>query len=700
MKRSLLKITAAIFCILFAAGTAVIVSAEIPYDSYTYWSDINDENKASYNRAMYTAESLLNADSLGIEQFTQINGISADTGGNLYILDSTSRIVVLNRENEVIREIGAISGTESYNEAAGIYVHTDGTIYICDTEQGRVIHSDASGNLIKIVSLPESPLIPDDFIFRPTSVTLDQKGYLYVVSEGSYYGALLYSPEMEFLGFYGANTVSVTLGNVISNIMDRMFPNNERKGNTSQRLPYTFVDIAIDSEGFIYTCNGYSERYDNQGQIRKLSPGTGTNILDSDSVNFVDAEVNTVYSNGLLSRQDIMDIEVDGDGFIYGLESAFGKIFMYDEKCRTLTVFGGGMHSGSQLGNFVTVSGMALRDNGSEILVSDSTANTVTVFRINSYGRLVKEQIKLTLDGNYSEAKAGWEEVLKLDSNFQPAYNGLALSAINEGDYETAMELAKTGYDKESYAIAFEYQRKNFINSNFLLIFIILIAAVAGIIALLVVTSKRSLIIVKNRQLRLMFSVMVHPSDSFTDIKEKHLGSVGLSVLTLVIFYIVTVLQILKSGFMFSTYDAATFNSFWTFVRSVGAAVLWIAANWMVCTLLGGNGTIKEITIVTCYSLWPLIIEKIIYIILTNVLLPAEASFLEILDFVAMLYFILLMIIGLLKIHDFSMSRLVGTSFLALLGVAAIIFLLIMIAMLIQQFWGFAATLVSEILTL
>ena len=700
MKKSLFKITAAILGILFVAGTAVMVSAEIPYDSYTYWSDINDNSKSSYNRAMYTAELLLDADSLGIAQFSQINDISADSDGNLYILDSNSRIVVLNGKNEVIREIGAISGTENYDKASGIYVHTDGTVYICDTEQGRIIHSDSSGNLIKIIKLPESPLIPHDFIFRPTSVTLDQKGYIYVVSEGSYYGALLYSPEMEFLGFYGANTVSVTLSNVISNILNRMFPNNERKGNTSQRLPYTFVDIAIDDEGFIYTCNGYSEQYDNEGQIRKLSPGTGTNILDSDSVNFADAEVNTVYSNGLLSRQDIMDIEVDKDGFIYGLESAFGKIFIYDEKCRTLTVFGGGMHSGSQLGNFVTVSGMALRDNGNEILVSDSTANTITVFKINSYGKLVKEQIKLTLEGNYSEAKSGWEEVLKLDSNFQPAYNGLALSAINEGDYKTAMEYAKTGYDQESYAIAFEYQRKDFINRNFLLIFIIIFIVIACAITLLVITSKHSLMIVKNRHFRLMFNVMLHPSDAFADIKEKHLGSVGLSILTLVFFYIITVLQILKSGFMFSTYDAATFNSFWTFVRSVGTAVLWIAANWLVCTLLGGNGTFKEITIVTCYSLWPLIIEKIIYIILTNVLLPAEASFLQILDFVAMLYFILLMIIGLLKIHDFSMSRLVGTSFLALLGVAAIIFLLIMIAMLIQQFWGFAVTLVSEVLTL
>jgi hypothetical protein len=120
----------------------------------------------------------------------------------------------------------------------------------------------------------------------------------------------------------------------------------------------------------------------------------------------------------------------------------------------------------------------------------------------------------------------------------------------------------------------------------------------------------------------------------------------------------------------------------------------------MVCTLLGGKGRFKEIAIVTCYSLLPLIIEGIINIVLTNVLLPSEASFLNILSVIAMLYFIMLMIIGLLKIHDFNMGRLLGTSVLSIAGVAAIIFLAIAVVILIQQFGGFIATVATEILTL
>ena len=85
---------------------------------------------------------------------------------------------------------------------------------------------------------------------------------------------------------------------------------------------------------------------------------------------------------------------------------------------------------------------------------------------------------------------------------------------------------------------------------------------------------------------------------------------------------------------------------------------------------------------------------------MTNVLIPSEAGFLAILDTLAMIYFVLLMIIGLLKIHDFSMSRLVATSIVSIIGVAAIVFLGIMIIMLLQQFFAFFATFVTEIMTI
>lgn len=698
-KRTLKTVFTLLFALLLIAVPTISVSAEVPYESYTYWSDVGEENKAVYNRPMYSADFSIDAYTLGIDEFTKINDISVDDEGNLYILDSASRIVVLDKEYKPVREIGLIDGKETYVDAKGVYIANDGTIYICDTEGHRILHINADGSLIKKITLPESNLIPEEFDFRPTNMAIDDYGYMYILSDGSYYGALLYDEKMEFLGFYGANTVTASIGSVFSNIKNRVFPNNAKLENSAKRLPFCFVDLAIDDEGFIYTSTGYTDNA-RVGQVRKLGPGLGNNILGSDDISFVDTKINTSYNKGAVSKQDIFDIEVDNDGFVYGLESAFGKVFVYDSSCRTLSVFGGGMGFGTQLGNFVTVSALAIKEGGKEVLVADSATNKITVFGITEFGALVKKLIRITLKGDYAGAKEGWEEVIRMDNNFQPAYGALARAYINEGDYDTALTLAKKGYDRETYAIAFEYKRNELVNENFALIFIGIAAVVVLLIVFLVVSTRKKIKLIKNKQLNLMFSVLIHPADTFTEIKEKRQGSVWLCVASVLIFYVVTILQTLKGGFLFTIYDVAEFNSIWLFVKTVGLVALWIIANWMVCTLMGGRGRVKEIAIVTCYSLLPLIIERIIRLFLTNMLLPSEASFLTIIEAIAVLYFIFLMIIGLLKIHDFSMGRLIWTSALSIAGVAAIVFLVIAIIILVQQFGGFIVTVVSEILTL
>ena len=701
MKPKLSKLFAAtVLVIVMMTEFSTAVFADVPYNSYTYWSDVGEEDKAVGNRQMYGAEALITAKSLGVKDFTEISDIGTDKDGRLYILDSSSRITVMDKNFSLLYEIGKINGTYEYNEAGGLYIERDGTVYICDTKNHRLLHITTDGKLIREIGLPDSPLIPDDFNFLPTAMTTDKDGFLYVLSDGSFYGALLYSPELEFMGFYGANSVKGSLASVLTNIKNKIISNKGKKANSKQNLPYCFVDIAIDDGGFIYTCNGYTDKSGKTGQIRRLSPGTGLNLLSSDDINFADSKQNGEYNNGILTKQDIMDVEVDSHGFIFGLESAYGKVFVYDKNGKKMSVLGGGTGSGTQTGTFVNVSSMALGNDGEKIYVSDKRTNYITAFSVTAFGRLVRAATELTVEGKYDKSKEMWQEALKQDNNYQPAYSGLARISLNEKKYAEAMSLAKTGYDRDTYALAFEYERNRFLNDNFLWIFVLVIVAAVTVITLLIIKSKKHITLIKNREIKIMMLVSVHPVNTFTDIKEKQLGSYALCAVTVLIFYISTVLQTLAGGFMFSVYDSANFNSLWVFVRSVGLVTLWVAADWMVCTLLGGNGKLKEITVVTCYSLWPLIASNFLKLLLTNILLPTESGFLSILDTAAIIYFLILMVIGLLKIHDFSMSRLVGTSVLALVGIAAIVFLIIMVAILVQQFWGFIVTVVSEISTL
>ncbi|MDO4608327.1 MAG: YIP1 family protein [Clostridia bacterium] len=697
MKKALGRLFAVILAICLVACAITTVSAAAPTDSYTYWTNVGTQRKAVYGKSMYDIETTIDVTDLGVERLSQITSMCKDNDGNIYVLDAKSRIVILDSQYKLINEIGLIDGKHDYTDAKGIY-YSDGVIYVCNTQGANIYMINTNGELIDTITLPESNLIPEDFIFKPIKISRDSNGYMYVASEGCYYGALLYAPDRTFLGFYGSNTVNATVASVLTNISNRLFPNAEKHANSVKKLPYSFADIEVDNKDFIYTSNGYTDLSTaaRNAQIRKLSPGTGKNILNSE-VNFTDTEIVWIDN---FHKQDISDIEIDDNNFIYALETRYDKIFVYDSDCRILTVLAGGMGTSEQKGAFSNSVALVVSDDGDKIFVADANTGFITVFAVNDYGKKVKELDFLTLEGHYDEVKEGWLEVLKEDANSQIAYSGIANAYLEEENYDKALEYAKLGYDKETYAVAFEYVRMDFISDNFTWIFLIVVVVVIGAIAIMFITNKKKIVFIKNPTWNLMLTTAIHPSNNFTDIKEKGLGSIPLCILLAVVYYAVTVMKTISGGFLFSNFDPVNFNSIFVLIRSVGLVVLWIVANWLVCTLLGGKGKLKEIIIVTCYSLLPLILEGIIYIILSNVLLPSEASFLGILTVISLIYAGIMLVIGMLKIHDYSMGKFLWTTLLTIIGIAIIVFLIIMLIILIQQFGAFVITLVTEISTI
>ena len=702
-KKILGRIAVLILAAIVLVGSVLTVSAEssqyVPNESYTYWNDITGAGrKLVSNRAMFETETVFDAKKLGVENFSSLIDICTDKNGYVYLLDTASRIIVLDENYVFVKEITSISGEKTYtfNGARNIYVHSDGTIYICDTENKRVLHCNNNGVYIDIFELPDSPLIPSDFTFKPMKVVADSRNYVYILSEGSYYGALLYAPDKSFIGFYGANTVTNGILGALQSLMNRMFPNEAKSSKMERTLPFVFSDIVIDSKDFIYTATDSAS----SAQIKKLNPGAGTNILGSDGVNFIDDGVNRTYNVTAWkgeTRQRITGLEVDEDEFMYCLDTTYGRIFLYDSENRMITAFGGGMGDGTQQGTFKGASGIALK--GKHVLVCDSIANTFTVFKRNAYGDKVLTLDKLTIDGDYVESLKGWEEVLTLDKNLQVAYTGIARAYLAEEKYEEAMEMALEGYDRDTYALAYEYRRTELVSENFGWIFAAIVLLIGVIVAWAIISSKREVTEIKGTsELRLMLNSIIHPGIAFEEIKDKRRGSTKLATLVLLVFYAFTVMETLWGGFLFTNFDPGTFNSLWAFVRSAGLVILWAVANWLVCTLAGGKGHLKEIFVVTCYALIPMILKSVLYIALSNILLPTEGSFLSIITIATYIWTGLILIIGMLRIHDFTMGRFIGTSLLTVIGMAAIVFLLILVGILLQQLGGFLVTVFIELL--
>ena len=670
-------------------------STEVPYTTHNYF--YGEEATAVGTKAVYTVENVLTAANIGVESFSELNDICTDKDNNIYILDGKgSRIVIVNSQYQTIGEITEISDGENslkFSGAQGIFVYGNGDIYIADTASGRVLVTDKSGVLKKTVLLPESNLIPDDFNYRPIKVTVDSSGYLYVLSDGSYYGAILYSPDGKFLGFYGANSVENTITQVLKKFWDMLTSTNAKKANQGSNLPYQFTDLYVDEKDFIYTATGKTTMVIQKGQIKQLSPG-GHNILDSEGVVFGDVNVGTV--NKQILTQNVAGMAVDSNDYIYCYDIAYGRVYVYDKELYMLAAFGGGAGEGKQMGTFQLIGAIDILDDGDRIAVLDTLKSSVTVFSVTDFGKRLKQARTLTLKGSYKEAEPIWKELILEDRNCQLANIGIAKSALFQKDYKTALKYAKDGMDNGVYSKAFTYLRKDFLKANFNVISIIVILILAVIFALIYIIKKKNIAIIRSEAVKQMLSAPFHPAVVFDDVKRKKGGSVFLGVIIMLVFYISAIIKSTKSGFLFQN-SGTSFNSVLVLLQTVGFILLWTLTNWAIATLLGGIGKPREIFIVITYSIQPLIVGNIIYTVFSYGLNLSEGKFLSVFATAMVLFSVFIVIIGSIKIHDISFGSFLWISFLTFIGMLIVILLFALVVILVQQTGGFIGTMINEL---
>ena len=339
----------------------------------------------------------------------------------------------------------------------------------------------------------------------------------------------------------------------------------------------------------------------------------------------------------------------------------------------------------------------ALALNGTDVLVTDAYKNTVTIFKITEYGAAVRSAQITTLSGDFAASLESWKAIISEDSNCQLAYRGLGKAYYDLGENEKAMEYAKLGVDRDTYAKAFELKRTELLEKYFYLIFIAIAVVIAVVILLKVKVFKNKPIIIKNEQLKVALSSVAHPVESFRLLKEKGQGSAIIGVVILVLFYVITVLNDTSGGFAFTVFDSENYSAIYVLLSTVGLVLLFSITNWLVCSLAGGIGTLKEIFIVTCYSLIPIVAFRLVRVLLTHILIPDEAAFLSVFAVVCMLYSLFMLIIGIMRIHDYEFGKFVATTIVTIIGMMIIVFLLFLVFMLVQQALNLLSTIYIEL---
>ena len=463
MKRAMKRACRVACCLLALLAVLTLIpsraSAEAAYPSYTY----NGNGQPVPTAVPYEATIVLNTDSLGIGPLDGPTDLYVTDDGEIFVLDAgNDRIVVLDKNLMGAREI--LPKDENgelleFKSLSGISVYHDGTIIICDRKGKAVYILDEEGKQLRKVEKPDSSILPKNFQFQPVKAEMDSGGILYVVSSGSYSGALQFDVDGSFMGFYGSEEVDLTLKVLLDHFWKNILSDEAAEG-VSRTVPVEFISFCIDKKDFIFTIRKGNEV--NSGQVRKLN-AKGDNVLDDTKV-FGDRT-----DSALLA-----DLVVDDEGFITIIDSGTGRVMQYDPDGELLYAFAG---KGSQTGTFSTPA--AVESIGDSLLVLDKDRGLITLFTPTEFAKNVRLGTLLYRDGRYKEAMEPWQAVLTRDNNYALANIGMGKIYEGLGDYPAAMDYYEKGDVKNFYSDAFEKNRADLLRENFALVMLAVLIVIA-----------------------------------------------------------------------------------------------------------------------------------------------------------------------------------------------------------------------------
>lgn len=188
-----------------------------------------------------------------------------------------------------------------------------------------------------------------------------------------------------------------------------------------------------------------------------------------------------------------------------------------------------------------------------------------------------------------------------------------------------------------------------------------------------------------------------HPIEGFEDMRWKKAGSLKIAFAIVLLLFCALIADGRLYGFQFRSVQDKTFSIVPYFVKSAVVFGAWVVGNWAVCTILSGEGTIRNICIFSAYSLVPFIGQMLVNVLLSHVLVRDEAVFMHIIGLIGALWSALLLFSAVRAVHGYSVVKTFFAIFMTLAAVAVMLILLVLLLSLIQQVYIFVSTIVTEV---
>lgn len=673
LKRLMAALTIMLIAVVLVADTSPVL-ADAPYKTYT----VDGYGYVTETQTAYLPYATITK--IGDEALNSPTDFTILADGTMYILDSgNKRIVVSDMEGNLITTFGE----DMLVSPRGIYVASDHTCYVADRDARKVFVFDGEGELLCSYGKPVEPLYGETQDFLPLKVVANESGTIYVICESNTNGIVQISPVSggTFLGYFGTNSTNASLWNIIW----RSILTDAQRAKMQGNIPATPDNMAIDEKGLIYTVTR-GERYDT---LKRLNIA-GVNMIEPDAYEDVPAAVAVGNHDNVF------------------VASQMGYIYEYNNEGDLLFVFGGSDDGQQRIGLSTKVEAIQIGTDD-KIYVLDSDKAQIQVYEPTEFTDYLHEALYLFSKGRYTESKEPLTEVLEMNNLFDYANMAMGRALYKEGNYEEALRYSKLAKDFDGYSDSFWEIRNDWLKRN-LATAIILLVVLFILNKLVKYFDKKKNILAKPKQLlgrignvrlirevRYMFFYMRHPVDGCYGIRFEGKVSVLSANVILIIGILFYIINKYFCGFLLKTVREGSYDVLSDIGMVLIALILIVGCNYLMCTINEGEGKFRHIYCSFIYSFAPYLVFMPFIFALSHVVTYNEVFFVEFASLVMMVWIAVLVFLAVKEINNYTVKETFKIIFLTVFTIIIACLLAFIIYVLWAQVFDFLQSVIGEV---
>lgn len=191
--------------------------------------------------------------------------------------------------------------------------------------------------------------------------------------------------------------------------------------------------------------------------------------------------------------------------------------------------------------------------------------------------------------------------------------------------------------------------------------------------------------------------IMFHPLKGFDYFKRENRARMDVAICFVVFLIFLRILEFQYSGFIINQVSVTELNSLSEITMVLAPIIVITVANWSITTLFDGKGKMKEIFMMLCYSLFPLVWAKFFGLFLSNVVSQQEEAIYHLVIGLGTFLMCYMAFFGFISIHEFGLLKCIGTLIATAVAILLICFIGILSFDLFQKMTGFVYTIYREI---